>query len=117
MASLSEVLKNLVAQTAEEQSVLQAVLGIAQSFILRGQRDLGLAVAATASSDSHGLPQLLTTLPEESRTHFFGLVEAMEIYQSVHGTAASLLNLNESAVSELRKIRDICLEGGTHAYY
>ncbi|MBY0371647.1 hypothetical protein K2X33_13255 [bacterium] len=112
---LSEILKSLTARNAEEESLLQTILGIAQSFHQRGHKDLGLA-AVTGESQAADL-QLLTSLPEEARTQFFGLVEALEIYQSIHGTATSLLNLNETAVTELRKIRDICLQGGTHAFY
>lgn len=117
MASLTEILKSLVAQNPEEESVLQSVLGMAQSLLAVGQKDLGLAMAVSGETSEHGLPQLLNTLPEESRTHFSGLVEALEIYHSIHGTVSSILTLNESAVSELRKIRELCLEGGTHAYY
>jgi len=114
MASISEILKSLTARNTEEESVLHSVIGFAHSFATRGQRDLGLAVA-TSSGATPNLSELLSTLPEESRTHFFGLVEAVEIYQSTHG--GSLKNLNEAAVSELRKLRDFCLQGGLHAYY
>src|SRR5262245_32150185 len=108
-----------MARSPEEESVLQSLIGFAQTLLSRGQKDLGLALAAEplAAVGSTELPRLLTGLPEESRTHFSGLMEALEIYQSVHGTLGSLLNLNEAAVAELRKIRDICLQGGTHAYY
>jgi hypothetical protein len=117
MATLSEVLKSLAAENAEEHSILQSILGIAQSLVSRGGRGLALASLGTIAVTNPGIPQLLGSLPEEARTQFFGLVEALEIYQSTHGAAATLHTLNESAVTELRKIRDICLQGGTHAYY
>jgi hypothetical protein len=120
MASLSEILKSLVARNDEEATLLQSILRVAQSFLTSGQRDMGLALAASSPSERESetaLPQLLTALPEESRTHFSGLVEALEIYQSIHGPVASILSLNETAVTELRKIRELCLDGGTHAYY
>ncbi len=117
MASLSDVLKSLVAHNAEEASVLQSVLGMAQSLLAMGQKDLGLAALSAPEGQEPELPKLLSSLPEESRTQFSGLVEALEIYQSIHGTVTSILNLNETAVSELRKIRELCLHGGTHATY
>ncbi len=118
MGSLSDIIKNLVAHSPEEQSTLRTVLKIAQTFAAKGQRDLALATLSSSELESPALGKLLVSLPEESRTQFFGLVEALEIYASVHGTAASALqNLNDAAVSELKKLRDICLQGGTHAYY
>ncbi len=98
----TEILKNLVARDSEERTVLQSVIQFAQS---------------PNSGINQEIPQMLTALSEESRTHFFGLVEAIEIYQSIHGTASALLSLNDAAVAELRKIRDICLSGGAQAYY
>jgi hypothetical protein len=114
VASLSEVLTSLVAENAEDLSVLQSILGVAQSLVSRGGR--GLSSLGTLAASDPGIPQLLTSLSEDARTQFFGLVEALEIYQSTQG-AGSLATLSESDVSELRKIRDICLQGGTHAYY
>lgn len=115
---LNEILKSLNASNAEEETLLQALLGFAQTFHQKGQKDLGLAVAVVpGAAGTADLPQLLTSLSEDARTQFFGLVEALEIYLSIHGTATTLLNLNETAVSELRKIRDICLQGGPHAFY
>lgn len=117
MASLSDILSSLSAGNPEEETLLQSVFGLAESFLTRGQKDPGLALTALRSSSNPALPELLTSLPEESRTQFFGLVEALEIYQSTHGSVGSVLSLNEGAVGELRKIRDICLQGLTHAYY
>ncbi len=114
MAGLSEVLNSLVAENAEEMSVLQSILTVAQSLVSRGGR--GLSSLGTLAASDPGIPQLLTSLTEEARTQFFGLVEALEIYQSTQGTGA-VATLSESDVSELRKIREICLQGGTHAYY
>jgi hypothetical protein len=116
MASLSEILESLVARNPEEESVLHSVLGFAQSLLNVGQKDLGL-ITAVASTEEPALKELLTTLPETSRTQFFGLVEALEIYQSIHGRASSLVRFNEAAVAELRTIRELCLQGGTHALY
>ncbi len=116
MSSLSEILNSLVARNPEEESTLQTLIGFAQSLLSLGHRDLGMAMAAQTTHPE--LPRILTSLTEEGRTQFFGLVEALEIYQSIHGrAAASILNLEETAVSELRKIRELCLQGGTHAYY
>jgi hypothetical protein len=113
LASISEILDSLVARNSEEESLLQTLFGIAQSLLNLGQKDLGLM--AVAASEQPALRELLTTLPESARTQFFGLVEALEVYQSIHGEP--LVRLNDAVVTELKAIRDLCLNGGTHASY
>jgi hypothetical protein len=58
-------------------------------------------------------------LPEESRNYFYGLVEALEIYQSIHGRwiAVNSLTPGDTSVQELRQIRELCLQDGLRSIY
>ena len=60
-----------------------------------------------------------TSLPEESRNYFYGLVEALEIYQSIHGRWIPVHSLTpgDPSVQELKQIREMCLEEGLRSIY
>jgi hypothetical protein len=118
---LFDVLESLAAETPQQLSVLRGVVAFAQSLQARAQRDLGFAWAADLASEvcaafnlAADFPRWLAALPEESRRYFYGLVEALEIYQSIHGRwiAVSSLTPGDTSVQELKQIRELCLQDG-----
>ena len=121
-----EVLESLAAQTPQELSVLRGLVAFAQSLQARAQRDLGFAWAADLAHEvcsAFGLasdfPRWLACLPEESKNYFYGLVEALEIYQSIHGRwiAVNSLTPGDTSVQELKQIRELCLQDGLRSIY
>jgi hypothetical protein len=123
---VSSILESLSAETPQQLSVLRGLVAFAQGLQSRAQRDLGFAWAADLAKDvcsAFGLaadfPRWLATLPEESKTYFYGLVEALEIYQSIHGRwiAVSSLTPGDTSVQELKQIRDLCLQDGLRSIY
>jgi hypothetical protein len=89
---------------------LENLLGQSGTLVLNDYRTPGVGL---------DLKSFLLDLSEESRRYFHGLVEAMEIYQSIHGQSLSIhnLTLSDQSVYELRQIRDMCLEEGLRSIY
>src|SRR5687768_11415367 len=101
---VARVMKSLAPTDDEDFSCLRAVITRAhqtQHEIERGTEEL---IA------------FLSALPEELTRYFHGLVEALEIYQSIHGRPV-LQDLSENTVRELRQIRDLCLAEGLRSIY
>lgn len=63
--------------------------------------------------------RFLELIPESSKKYLHGLIEALDIYQSVHGVPLSpqSLRLDDSIVYELRELRDMCLQDGLRSIY
>lgn len=125
-AQMHEVLESLAADTPQQLSVLRGLVALAQGLQTRAQRDLGFAWAADLASEvcrAFGLasdfPLWLANLPETSKNYFYGLVEALEIYQSIHGSWIAVNNLTagDTSVEELRQIRELCLQDGLRSIY
>lgn len=123
---LSEVLETLVPSDEEGLSALRFLISCAQRIRRGGHADLSLrpaevlAVDGTAqlspSADAQGF---LINLPERLKRYFYGLIEAIDIYQSMTGQSLSSeeLDLSDPVLHELRQIRDMCLEDGLRSIY
>ena len=125
---LSSVLKTLVPKDQEELTILQWVVESAQSLQRASLMDLGLgrlaafshsqATTGVAPSYNQG-QQLLEQVPEDCKRYLHGLVEALDIYQTIYGKTlrGQSLSLSDKSVHELRQIRDMCLEEGLRSIY
>ena len=99
----TSVLKTLAVTNSEDLEILKMFLAWAQ------KASQGLR------SDFH---YLLNNLPLEAQRYFYGLVEAMEIYHSLHGPTLSPEEITaEGKLQELRQIRDLCLFDGHRTAY
>jgi hypothetical protein len=108
---------------AEEMSLLRTLLLGARALHRRVYADLGFSrvsqsptvLHATGYSDSE---ELLAAIPAADKHFFDGLVEAYEIYHSIHGQALAIETLSpkDVALTELRRIRDLCLEKALGAF-
>lgn len=62
--------------------------------------------------------EFIHQIPEQSIRYFHGLVEALDIYQSIHGKAIPVsIDPNDDSVREIRQIRDYCIQEGLHSIY
>lgn len=120
--AIEGVLKNLVPKDADELSLLRLVLHCAQQV----QKGSSLEPARPSSPceahqvfDAAELRSFVASIPEGGRRYFHGLVEALDIYQSIHGHTLKLQNvsLSDQSVHELKQIRDLCLQDGLHSIY
>lgn len=115
---LSQVLYSLLPRNAEEVSLLQALLAGARAMHRRAYADLGLSRLEVASSLTlatgySASEELLAVIPAADKRYFDGLVEAFEVYHSIHGEAVPLEMAHHTlALTELRRIRDLCLQRG-----
>lgn len=114
---LSYVLQSLVPRDAEEMSLLKVLLTSVRAMHRRAYADLGFARVAggsnvTLASGYSASEELLAAIPTSDKRYFDGLVEAFEIYQSIHGEAVPVESLSDLALRELRRIRDLCLDSG-----
>lgn len=123
---LSDLLKSLLPKDQEEILLLKTVLACAQHFQQRTYVDFGPSgmkeLMLTELSVNGGLQEfldLLHSLPADALRYFHGLVEALDVYRSIHGRGVPLnsINIDEKWVHELRQIRDICLDDGLHSIY
>ncbi len=84
----------------------------------RAYADLGLSRLEVASSLTlatgySASEELLAVIPAADKRYFDGLVEAFEVYHSIHGEAVPLEMAHHTlALTELRRIRDLCLQRG-----
>lgn len=123
---ISDILKSLIARDQEELSLLQWVIEAAQSLHGGSQMDMGLQLDGRSMAvvqSSAGLPfdirRFLEMIPEDASRYFNGLIEALEVYESIHGEPVPVgsLTLSDKSVLELRQIRDLCLEEGLRSIY
>lgn len=97
------VLKTLAVSTPEEREILETVLAWAQKV----SQGLRLEV-----------PSLMRQLPQDAQRDFHGLVEALEIYQALHGPSVTTRELTaETKIREVKQIRDLCLSEGLRSIY
>ena len=98
MCSLLYVAKN-VQQRGWDSSANVSTMALRQSDV----------EAPFAKSD---LLSVLHSISGEPLRYFHGLVEALEVYRSIHGRDIALEpeKLRDSEIHELRQIRNMCLE-------
>ncbi len=120
---LSQMLLTLFPRNAEEMNLLRTILAGVRAMHRRVYADLGYASAAVPSTISlvtgyNASEELLAAIPAADKRYFDGLVEAFEIYHSIHGEAVPVdfLSPQDRALRELRRIRDLCLEKGLGAF-
>ncbi len=128
-SKLSELLISLVPQDDDELSVLQQVMACALYFQQKAFLSLGplgreSAISmANLSSRAEGLSdeftKVLSSIPEQASRYFHGLIEAMDVYQSIHGIAVPIATLSarDRSLQELKQIRDMCLDEERRAIY
>ncbi len=119
---ISEILKTMVPKNQEELSLLRVLLRCAQ--ILHRQEDgelsLGqLAVASVTVGAHSDVHSFVSRIPADSKKYLYGLVEALDIYQSIYGSTptAQDITFSDKSVHELKQIRDMCLEDGLRSIY
>ena len=122
-SQLHEILESLAAETPQQLSVLRGLVAFAQGLQNGG---LGFSWASGLANDvcrafdlAAEFPTWLASLPEASKNYFHGLVEALEIYQSIHGRwiAVNSLTCGDTSVQELKQIRELCLQEGLRSIY
>lgn len=124
-SQISDVLKSLLPKDHEELSVLRWVISCAQdarrrlSDVLPASAGNLMAMQSAPASDAPAFYGLAATLPEDAVRYFHGLVEAIEVYRSIHGHPVQVetLAMEDKAVHELRQIRDLCLDDSLHSIY
>ncbi len=124
---VSKVLESIVPSDEEELSVLQHLIYCAQLFQRSEKSDLSLAAVDVVTASSAPQPMgvefdvkgFLSGLSEGSKKHFYSLVEALDIYQTIKGTSLSPagLRFKDRVVYEIKQIRDMCLQDGPRAVY
>jgi hypothetical protein len=124
--TLAGLLKSLLPKNEEEVLVLKTVLACAAHFQQRSYVDFGPAgmkeLMVTELAAHGGLKEfleLMHTLSADALRYFHGLVEAIDVYRSIHGRTVPIdnLGLDDKWIHELRQIRDICLDDGLHSIY
>lgn len=123
---ISSVLKSLIPTNQEELSVLRFVLRCAEKARRSPYRYVPFH-SKSHSKETDGLnlnetlepERFLEVIPDESKKYFHGLLEAIDIYQSIYGTTIPIqeIGLSDRSVYELRQIRDMCLEEGLRSIY
>ncbi len=109
------VLKSLMPEGQQELSHLKWVLYFARR-VQKGLWQDGSATPVPLFSQKQVPPgevaTFLSSLPSDCQRYFHGLVEALEIYQSIHGKEIPVdeASLRNGVVHELRQIRDMCLD-------
>lgn len=127
---LARVIQSLSPETQEDMALLRTVLACAQTVQKRTHGDLALRGGGgnaaveikvmTGISPVEEAERFLLSLPSEARKYFDGLVEAFEIYHSIHGVAPALSAVgtrSDRTLQELRQIRDLCLEEGLRSVF
>lgn len=121
---LSEILKTLMARDQEELSLLRFVVHCAQLMHRAANTDLSLgqselAVVSASNGVGADVQNFLSDIPEDSKKYLYGLVEALDIYQSIYGRSLSVQNmsLTDRSIHEIKQIRDMCLQDGLRSIY
>lgn len=124
---ISSLLKTLFPKTQEDLALLRSFLACALYFQDRASLDLGLdTVPAELGMETKAageieleLQQMIQAIPEDAIRYFHGLVEAVQVYQSIYGQPLRIQNigLSDKSFHELRQIRDMCLDDGLHSIY
>jgi len=123
---VSEILKSLAPKNQEELSLLRVVLSCAEKLHKGPHMDLGLGPAYRSGGFLEEQPGIhfdaqtfLQSIPEDSKKYLHGLVEALDIYQSIYGHPLHIQNItiSDKSVRALKQIRDMCLEEGVRSLY
>ncbi|MBI4405113.1 MAG: hypothetical protein HY537_13200 [Deltaproteobacteria bacterium] len=122
---ISELLKSLIPKDEDELSLLQFILRCAVLLHRPFQSDLALGVKTSVCVEvptadwETDLGKFIEMVPEDAKKYFYGLVEALEIYQSIYGRSIPIQNLtlSDRSVRELKQIRDYCLQDGLRSLY
>lgn len=129
---VDEVLTTLSARDSEELSVFRMLFYCAHFLHRRNQGDMGLDQGKKVINEfvSFDLPTeapleaiadpfaFIREIPAQSMRYFHGLVEALDIYKSIHGKPApQAIEPTDAAVKELKQIRDLCIHDGLHSIY
>jgi hypothetical protein len=124
--SIRTVLKSLTARNEQETYLLQTLVGLAVSV---GGRASDLAVAAALEWErasktlpqAYSFPEVFNSVPEDVKNEFYRLVEAVQVFGSIHGPIALENSLQSqqppSWLGELRRIRDLCQAAGFRAAF
>jgi len=100
---MAGVLKTLAVTNSEEQQYLETLLSG--------------AIKASQGILSEGYA-LLSSLPADLQQYFYGLVEALEIYRSLHGVPVTVQDICAAErVHELKQIRDYCLSDSLRSIF
>lgn len=103
-SGMTQLLQSLTPTSPEERALLASLIACAEK-VRRGE-----AVGHFDPQSS----RVLSSLSGESRTLFHGLVEAIDVYQAIHGETAEI---EEAALPDLKKIRDLCLHDNLLGVY
>ena len=124
-ARITEIITNLNATSPDDLELFYQLLRAAQTIQRRNQPDIGLSnrlnsVVGFGSSVETPLDviEFIRLIPDQVLRYFHGLVEALEIYQSIHQKPLpTQIEPTDSIVGELRKIREYCILEGLHSIY
>ena len=119
---LSAVLRSLSPRNGEELILLRALLTGVRAMHRRVYADLGYSGlnrgnTVSLSTGYRASEELLAAIPAGDKRYFDGLVEAFEVYQTIHGEAFPVDSQPnpDMTLGELRRIRDLCLQRGLAA--
>lgn len=114
LGRLWRLLRSLQPNSPEELNLLRGLVRMAQS-VQDWASDLGLAATvvwercATALGTQDEFPRVFNSLPPHIKNEFYQLVEAVEVYRSIHGASLSPDQIrpeDPAILQELRRIRD-----------
>jgi hypothetical protein len=112
-----------VPRDEDEQSLLERILDSVEWMHRHAHSDLGLYHSEKTAWDRGSAPAdvdlFIRQVPPDARRYLHSLVEAVEIYESIHRTPlrGSNPNWSESSLQELRQIRDFCLQDGVRGFF
>lgn len=123
---IRKVLKSLMARNEQEQYLLSTLVELAVSVGGRAS-DLGVAAsmewerASQALPESHSFPEVFNSIPEDIKNEFYRLVEAVQVFSSIHGPIRIEKPLAGADAPgwlvELRRIRDMVTVAGFKAAF
>ncbi|MCB0404595.1 MAG: hypothetical protein KDD51_07390 [Bdellovibrionales bacterium] len=124
--TVDRVLKSLLPRDTEDLAILRFLVYCAQLIQRAGHTDLSLnRMEAVAYRDPQvpsvefDIQKFIAGMSEASKRYFYGLIEAVDIYQSIKGRSlhSDSLVADDPVVHELRQIRDMCLDDGLRSVY
>ena len=120
---IARVIKSMMPKTREELSQLSWVIHFARRVQKGVWRDPRLeplvAFEFAGGRPPSDVGSFIETLPSDCQVYFHGLVEALDVYHSIHGREVPLEegSLKENIIHELRQIRDMCLDTNLRVPY
>lgn len=119
LPNIQYLLESLSPRTEEEIHTLQTALACAEFYGVNsplGMLSVGRnGLVASQATLPGGFPEFrkfLDSVPPESARLFHGLVDALGVYRDIHGRGFAIdqLRQGQEALTELRQIRDLCLD-------